>query len=224
MFTEEIGPEVAAPRPAGARTPSRSRATCAASPGAAPTSRSSRCGWPTSSARAIRTPLTDYFALPVVPTVLGFDPRLQFVHEDDAIDAADPGHTARRPVGMVNVAGDGVILLSARGRWPAGPTSRSRPALAGPLNQVCAATGLVDFSRRAAAVPLLRPRPGHRPDAYRPGLRPAASRPAPLRRLRPGRRPRNALTGGAERVRTGRVARPRRPWRAVGPPSPGSGR
>lgn len=33
---------------------------------------------------AIRTPMTDYFGLPVIPTVLGFDPRLQFLHEDDA--------------------------------------------------------------------------------------------------------------------------------------------
>ena len=32
------------------------------------------------------TPLADYFALPVLPTVLGYDPRLQFVHEDDVIE------------------------------------------------------------------------------------------------------------------------------------------
>ena len=28
-----------------------------------------------------------YFALPVLPTVLGFDPRLQFLHEEDALEA-----------------------------------------------------------------------------------------------------------------------------------------
>ena len=32
------------------------------------------------------TALTRYFAMPVVPTVLGRDPRLQFVHVDDALE------------------------------------------------------------------------------------------------------------------------------------------
>src|SRR5690606_36784577 len=35
----------------------------------------------------VRTPLSEYFTLPVVPTVLGHDGRLQFVHEDDGMDA-----------------------------------------------------------------------------------------------------------------------------------------
>ena len=35
--------------------------------------------------RGIRTSLTDYFALPVVPVPFGYDARLQFVHESDAI-------------------------------------------------------------------------------------------------------------------------------------------
>ncbi|MGN6474267.1 MAG: NAD-dependent epimerase/dehydratase family protein, partial [Mycobacteriales bacterium] len=35
---------------------------------------------------SIDTPLTRYFSLPVVPTVLGFDPRVQFVHEDDGLE------------------------------------------------------------------------------------------------------------------------------------------
>ena len=34
--------------------------------------------------RGIRTSLTDYFALPVVPVPFGYDARLQFVHESDA--------------------------------------------------------------------------------------------------------------------------------------------
>lgn len=32
------------------------------------------------------SPLADYLSLPVLPTVLGYDPRLQFVHEDDVMD------------------------------------------------------------------------------------------------------------------------------------------
>jgi len=31
----------------------------------------------------VTSPITSYFRLPVIPTVLGFDPRMQFVHEDD---------------------------------------------------------------------------------------------------------------------------------------------
>ena len=57
------------------------------------------------------TTLTRYFALPVVPTVFGRDPRLQFIHTDDALEIM------RRAVvedhkGTFNVAGDGVMLLS----------------------------------------------------------------------------------------------------------------
>ena len=39
----------------------------------------------------IDTPLTRYFQLPMVPTALGFDPRLQFVHEIDADRGAPAG-------------------------------------------------------------------------------------------------------------------------------------
>jgi len=35
----------------------------------------------------VRTPLTEYFTLPVVPVVLGHDARLQFIHEDDGLEA-----------------------------------------------------------------------------------------------------------------------------------------
>ena len=34
----------------------------------------------------VETSLTRYLSLPVVPTALGFDPRLQLIHEDDAIE------------------------------------------------------------------------------------------------------------------------------------------
>ena len=32
------------------------------------------------------TALTRYLAMPVVPTALGFDPRLQLLHEADAVE------------------------------------------------------------------------------------------------------------------------------------------
>jgi UDP-glucose 4-epimerase len=59
----------------------------------------------------IETTLTRYFELPVIPTVLGFDPRLQFCHEDDALAALELA-TVSTVGGTFNVAGDGVLMLS----------------------------------------------------------------------------------------------------------------
>jgi UDP-glucose 4-epimerase len=60
---------------------------------------------------AADTTLTRYFALPVVPTILGRDPRLQFIHVDDALEVIVRSVVERHP-GTFNVAGAGVILLS----------------------------------------------------------------------------------------------------------------
>jgi UDP-glucose 4-epimerase len=57
------------------------------------------------------TTLTRYFALPVVPTVLGRDPRLQFIHVDDALEILARSVVEEHP-GTFNVAGPGVIVLS----------------------------------------------------------------------------------------------------------------
>jgi UDP-glucose 4-epimerase len=56
-------------------------------------------------------PLARYLSLPVVPTQLGFDPRLQLLHATDATNALEAA--ARQPVrGAVNVAPSGSISLS----------------------------------------------------------------------------------------------------------------
>ncbi|HEX2771557.1 MAG TPA: NAD-dependent dehydratase, partial [Micromonosporaceae bacterium] len=57
------------------------------------------------------TTLTRYFAQPLVPTVLGRDPRLQFVHVDDALEVLHRSVTEEHP-GTYNVAGPGVLTLS----------------------------------------------------------------------------------------------------------------
>lgn len=50
-------------------------------------------------------------SLPVIPSVAGFDPRLQFVDQEDAAHAL--GHAVKAsPAGSFNVAGDGVLVLS----------------------------------------------------------------------------------------------------------------
>jgi UDP-glucose 4-epimerase len=59
----------------------------------------------------IDTVVTRYFALPVVPTVLGYDARLQLLHEEDALAVLERA-VARDAPGVVNVAADGVLLLS----------------------------------------------------------------------------------------------------------------
>ena len=67
------------------------------------------------------SPLTQYFKLPVVPTPLGYDARLQFLHEDDFLDALV--HAAVDGVhGTFNVAGAGVLMLSQALRRLGRPT------------------------------------------------------------------------------------------------------
>jgi UDP-glucose 4-epimerase len=57
------------------------------------------------------SPLVRYLTLPVVPTQLGFDPRLQLLHADDATGAIEAA--VRNPVrGPVNVGPSGAISLS----------------------------------------------------------------------------------------------------------------
>jgi UDP-glucose 4-epimerase len=59
----------------------------------------------------VRTSFTTLFSLPAVPMVLGFDPRIQLVHEDDVVHALE--HAAFNDLpGIYNVAGDGVLSYS----------------------------------------------------------------------------------------------------------------
>jgi len=57
------------------------------------------------------TSLTRYFALPIVPTVFGRDPRLQFIHVDDALEILVRS-VVENHRGTFNVAGPGVMVLS----------------------------------------------------------------------------------------------------------------
>lgn len=59
----------------------------------------------------IDSPLTRYLRTPLVPVSAGFDPRLQLLHESDAIETLRLAAMTKRP-GTVNVAGDGVLPLS----------------------------------------------------------------------------------------------------------------
>jgi UDP-glucose 4-epimerase len=71
----------------------------------------------------IDTPFSLALRRPVVPEIFGFDPRLQFVHEDDVVDALMYAATNDVP-GIYNVAGDGnlpwseVCTMVGRPRYP----------------------------------------------------------------------------------------------------------
>ncbi|MER7081436.1 UDP-glucose 4-epimerase [Saccharopolyspora kobensis] len=89
--------------------------------------------------------LTRYFALPVVPTVLGFDARLQLLHSEDALAVLERATLAERP-GIFNVAGDGVLMLSQAIRR-AGRIALPLPGPAVlPVTQFFRGARLVDFS------------------------------------------------------------------------------
>jgi UDP-glucose 4-epimerase len=76
----------------------------------------------------IETPLSQALRRPVVPEIFGFDPRVQFVDEDDVVGALMYATTRNVP-GVFNVAGDGNL----------------------PWSEVCAIVG----KRRVALPPVL---------------------------------------------------------------------
>lgn len=57
------------------------------------------------------TPLEQYLQLSVLPTVLGFDPRLQLLDVEDALEVIHRAVVVDHP-GTYNVAADGVLVLS----------------------------------------------------------------------------------------------------------------
>ena len=59
----------------------------------------------------VRTANIDLFSLPAIPMILGFDPRYQFVHEDDVVHGLE--HVVQRELpGVFNLAADGVLTLT----------------------------------------------------------------------------------------------------------------
>jgi UDP-glucose 4-epimerase len=98
----------------------------------------------------ITSAMTGYFRLPVIPTVLGFNPRLQFVHETDALDVLEHA-TTTEVTGTFNVAGDGVITLSQAVRRLGRP-SLPLPAFAvSTFGSAIRQTRVADFSPEQVA-------------------------------------------------------------------------
>jgi len=98
----------------------------------------------------IQTALTRYLSMPIVPTPLGFDPRLQLLHEDDACEVLRRATLEHHP-GVYNVAGDGVMPLSQVLRW-AGRIRLAVPAAAiSVIGGLAGNSGVIDFSAEQAS-------------------------------------------------------------------------
>lgn len=74
------------------------------------------------------TPITKMLKLPLMPEIFGFDPRLQFVHQDDVIGAMLYATLAEVP-GIYNVAGDGMVTWSEIARMAHKPRVAMPPVL-----------------------------------------------------------------------------------------------
>ena len=92
----------------------------------------------------IRTAFTDHFSLPIIPIPLGYDARLQFVHEDDCVAAM--AHAVGRPgLGPVNVAGDGILTASQAAKIAGRPFVFVPRAATGTISDLAKRFGLIDI-------------------------------------------------------------------------------
>lgn len=94
---------------------------------------------------SVDSQVTRYLSLPLAPTYLGFDPRLQFVHERDALDALVA--CVKRPLrGAVNVAAPGTIGVTRMVRMTGKLTLPLAPGLFGPVTGAAKGLGLMSMS------------------------------------------------------------------------------
>jgi len=92
----------------------------------------------------IVTPLSRALELPLVPSVLGFDPRFQFVHEDDVIRAI-LFVLRNNLAGIYNVAGDGLLPWSEVAAICGKRTFPLLPFIGGALMVPARRLGVVDL-------------------------------------------------------------------------------
>ena len=84
------------------------------------------------------SPITSYFRLPVIPTVLGFDARLQFLHENDLLAVLQHAVAQRRRRHLQRrrrrhpdaVPGDPPAAAARPSRCPASRSAASAPCCA----------------------------------------------------------------------------------------------
>ena len=125
------GAEGAAAVRVRARTRSRSRGTCAGSRAAGPTSGVSTLRFANIIGPTVRTPLTDYFTLPVMPDRAGLRRHGCSSSTRTTASSALRRATVADHPGTFNVAGDGVLTAEpgcATGRSAGAPGARARVA------------------------------------------------------------------------------------------------
>ena len=93
----------------------------------------------------VNSSMTQYFRLPVVPTVLGFDARMQFLHETDLLEVLRHATTAGVH-GTFNVAGDGILMLSQAVRRLGRPTLPIPAFAVSSLGSLIRQVRVADFS------------------------------------------------------------------------------
>ena len=93
----------------------------------------------------VRTSMTEYLSLPVIPTALGFDPRLQLLHEEDAVEALYRA-LSMDSRGIFNIASDGVVYLSKAIRMLGRVQLPLLVPVAGSAAELLRRFNLVDFS------------------------------------------------------------------------------
>ena len=143
------------------------------------------CGSPTSSARGATARWCATCALPVVPTVLGFDPRVQLLHDDDALEVLRRATRVRprRHLQRRRRRGAAAVPADPPGRPGAGAGARAGRAAGRPGGAASRAGRLLP---RAGAVPRVRPGRRHHPAAGGVRLHAALHHRGGVRRLRPG--------------------------------------
>lgn len=100
------------------------------------------------------TPLSRYLGLPFVPVAMGFDPRVQFLHGDDAVEALTRAALGRHR-GVFNVAAPGVISLSQAIRLAGGRPVPLISGLLGPAERL-ALSALFGVPLTSRLLPLIR--------------------------------------------------------------------
>jgi len=93
----------------------------------------------------VRTPLTEYFTLPILPVVLGHDARMQFVHEDDGLAALRIATVEDRR-GTYNVAGGGILMLSQAARRAGRPVLPMPGLVSATVGGLLRRAKIADFS------------------------------------------------------------------------------
>ena len=122
--------------------------------------------------------LTGFFRMPVVPTALGYDARVQLLHEDDALAVLDPRHDRRlRRHGQRRRRGHAAAVPGDPPARPVrGAAAHARAGLGRPAVPPLRLRGLL---AGADALPQLRPRRRHHGAARASSATPRVTRPRP---------------------------------------------